>query len=81
MSIDDEILRAHGYSDWSTVNCDRLPVAVAFPKSTEEVSQIAKICFARNVPMSSLYHISSSGIERMQCTDNAFSSIFGWFKR
>ncbi|KAH7336657.1 hypothetical protein BKA65DRAFT_607423 [Rhexocercosporidium sp. MPI-PUGE-AT-0058] len=51
VSTEDEILCAHGYSDWSTCNIDRLPVAVAFPKSTEEVSQIAKICFAKNVPM------------------------------
>lgn len=52
ISTDDEILHAHGYSDWSTCNIDRLPVAVAYPKSTEEVSQIAKICFAKSVPMS-----------------------------
>ena len=28
VSTDDEILLAHGYSEWSTVNIDRLPVAV-----------------------------------------------------
>ncbi|KXJ93614.1 putative D-lactate protein, partial [Microdochium bolleyi] len=51
VSTDDEILHAHGYSEWSTVNVDRLPVAVAFPSSTEEVSSIAKICHKYNVPI------------------------------
>ncbi|KAJ5062220.1 FAD-linked oxidase-like protein [Bipolaris maydis] len=51
VSIEDEILRSHGYSDWSTINIDRLPVAVVFPKSTEEVSQIAKICYKYRVPI------------------------------
>ncbi|KAF5658699.1 d-lactate dehydrogenase (cytochrome) [Fusarium heterosporum] len=51
LSTDDEMLRSHGYSDWSTINIDRLPVAVAFPSSTEEVSVIAKICHKRRVPM------------------------------
>lgn len=52
MSIEDELLHSHGYSDWSTINIDQLPVAVTFPKSTEEVSIIAKICHKRRVPMS-----------------------------
>ncbi|KAK1962302.1 hypothetical protein LY78DRAFT_257621 [Colletotrichum sublineola] len=52
VSIEDEILRSHGYSEWSTINIERLPVAVAFPTSTEEVSIIAKICHRRRVPMS-----------------------------
>ena len=52
MSIEDEILHAHGYSEWSTINIDRLPVAVTFPSSTEEVAVIAKICHKRRVPMS-----------------------------
>ncbi|KAF5964711.1 putative d-lactate dehydrogenase (cytochrome) [Fusarium bulbicola] len=51
VSIEDEILHSHGYSDWSTINIDRLPVAVTFPKTTEEVSTIAKICNKRRVPM------------------------------
>ncbi|KAF5002530.1 hypothetical protein FGRMN_295 [Fusarium graminum] len=51
LSTDDEMLRSHGYSEWSTINIDRLPVAVAFPSSTEEVSAIAKICHKRRVPM------------------------------
>ncbi|QPC59194.1 hypothetical protein HYE67_001425 [Fusarium culmorum] len=51
VSIEDEILHSHGYSDWSTINIDRLPVAVAFPVSTEEVAIIARICHKRRVPM------------------------------
>ncbi|KAI1073304.1 hypothetical protein LB507_010789 [Fusarium sp. FIESC RH6] len=51
VSIEDEILHAHGYSEWSTINIDRLPVAVTFPSSTEEVAVIAKICHKRRVPM------------------------------
>ncbi|KAL9562634.1 hypothetical protein ACKAV7_013198 [Fusarium commune] len=51
VSIEDEILHSHGYSDWSTINIDRLPVAVTFPKTTEEVATIAKICHKRRVPM------------------------------
>ncbi|KAK6714901.1 hypothetical protein SNK04_005827 [Fusarium graminearum] len=51
VSIEDEILHSHGYSDWSTINIDRLPVAVTFPLSTEEVAIIARICHKRRVPM------------------------------
>lgn len=51
ISTDDEDLHRHGYSEWSTVNIDQLPVAVAYPKSTEEVAQIAKLCFKYKVPM------------------------------
>jgi D-lactate dehydrogenase (cytochrome) len=52
ISTDDEDLIAHGYSEWSTTNTERLPIAVAYPRSTEEVSQIAKICHKYRVPMS-----------------------------
>lgn len=52
VSTDDEILRSHGYSEWSTINIERLPVAVVFPSSTEEVSQIAKICHQSRIPIS-----------------------------
>lgn len=51
ISTDEEDLHSHGFSEWSTVNADRLPVAVAYPKSTEEVSQIATICQKYRVPM------------------------------
>ncbi|KAF7552836.1 hypothetical protein G7Z17_g4034 [Cylindrodendrum hubeiense] len=51
VSTEDEILKAHGYSEWSSINIERLPVAVAFPSSTEQVSKIAKICSKYRVPM------------------------------
>lgn len=51
ISTDDEDLRSHGYSEWSSINIDQLPVAVAYPKTTEEVSQIAKICHKYRMPM------------------------------
>lgn len=52
ISTDDEDLRTHGYSEWSSINVDALPVAVAYPKTTEEVSQIAKVCYKYRMPMS-----------------------------
>ncbi|KAF1809899.1 D-lactate dehydrogenase mitochondrial precursor [Eremomyces bilateralis CBS 781.70] len=51
ISTDDEDLRIHGYSEWSSINVDQLPVAVAYPKSTEEVSKIAQICHKYKLPM------------------------------
>ena len=51
ISTEDEDLHAHGYSEWSSINIDQLPVAVAYPKSTEEVSQIAKVCSKYKCPM------------------------------
>ena len=51
ISTDDEDLRAHGYSEWSSINADQLPVAVAYPRSTKEVSQIAQICHKYRMPM------------------------------
>ncbi|KAI9675026.1 MAG: hypothetical protein M1817_001432 [Caeruleum heppii] len=51
ISTDDEDLKAHGYSEWSTTNIDGLPVAVAYPKNTEEVSTIVKVCHDYSVPI------------------------------
>ncbi|KAH6630272.1 FAD-linked oxidase-like protein [Chaetomium sp. MPI-SDFR-AT-0129] len=51
ISIDPEDLHAHGYSEWSTVNPEGLPVAVAYPRSTEQVSTIARICHKYCVPI------------------------------
>ncbi|KAI1488389.1 glycolate oxidase [Biscogniauxia mediterranea] len=51
ISTDPEDLHAHGYSEWSTTNPDGLPVAVAYPRSTEQVSIIAKICHKHRVPI------------------------------
>ncbi|QSZ31245.1 hypothetical protein DSL72_000808 [Monilinia vaccinii-corymbosi] len=38
-------------SEWSSANVDHLPVAVAYPKSTQEVSKIATICHKYRVPI------------------------------
>jgi D-lactate dehydrogenase (cytochrome) len=62
ISTDDEDLLMHGYSEWSSINIDQLPVAVAYPKTTEEVSQIARVCHKRKVPMSKAYTMPASFI-------------------
>ncbi|KAG5655274.1 hypothetical protein KAF25_010426 [Fusarium avenaceum] len=51
ISTDPADLKAHGYSEWSSVNVDILPVAVAYPRSTEQVQTIARVCHRRKVPI------------------------------
>ncbi|EGS22817.1 putative D-lactate protein [Thermochaetoides thermophila DSM 1495] len=51
ISTDPDDLLAHGYSEWSTTNPEGLPVAVAYPRSTEHVSTIARICHKYRVPL------------------------------
>ncbi|KAJ5198103.1 FAD-binding type 2 [Penicillium cinerascens] len=51
ISTDEDNLQLHGYSEWSSLNADRLPVAVAYPTSTEQVSEIAKVCHKYRMPM------------------------------
>ncbi|KAJ5885147.1 FAD-binding type 2 [Penicillium taxi] len=51
ISTDEDELQRHGFSAWSSINIDRLPVAIAYPRSTEEVSEIAKICSKYRMPM------------------------------
>ncbi|KAH8792900.1 putative D-lactate protein [Hyaloscypha sp. PMI_1271] len=51
LSTDDEDLKLHGYSEWSPSNIDTLPIAVVYPKSTEEVSRIMKTCHKWKVPI------------------------------
>ncbi|SPO00116.1 probable D-lactate dehydrogenase (cytochrome) [Cephalotrichum gorgonifer] len=51
ISTDSDDLRAHGYSEWSSSNPEGLPVAVAYPRSTEQVSTIARICYKYRVPI------------------------------
>lgn len=51
ISTDEDDLEQHGYSEWSSVNADRLPMAIAYPKSTEEVAEIAKVCHKYRMPM------------------------------
>ncbi|KAK4555242.1 D-lactate ferricytochrome c oxidoreductase [Recurvomyces mirabilis] len=69
ISTDDEDLHRHGYSEWSSINIATLPVAVAYPKSTEEVSQIAKVCSKYRIPI-----IPYSGGSSLEAN---FSAPFG----
>ncbi|KAK3299677.1 uncharacterized protein B0H64DRAFT_317500 [Chaetomium fimeti] len=51
VTYDNDVLEHHGHSEWSTSNSPGRAVAVVYPKSTEDVSAIARICHRRNVPM------------------------------
>jgi D-lactate dehydrogenase (cytochrome) len=51
VSYDADVLEHHGHSSWSTSNTPERAVAVVYPKSTEDVSAIARICNRRLVPM------------------------------
>ncbi|KAK3367000.1 FAD-linked oxidase-like protein [Lasiosphaeria ovina] len=51
ISTDPDDLHAHGYSEWSSSNPEGLPVAVAYPRSTEQVSTIARICYKHRIPI------------------------------
>jgi len=51
VSTDEEDLKLHGYSEFSPANIDNLPIAVVYPKSTEQVSRIMKICHQWRVPI------------------------------
>ncbi|KAI0128266.1 glycolate oxidase [Xylariales sp. AK1849] len=51
ISFDEDTIEQHGYSDWSTSNSSGRPAAIVYPKTTEDVSQIARICYKHNVPM------------------------------
>ncbi|KAK3071850.1 D-lactate ferricytochrome c oxidoreductase [Teratosphaeriaceae sp. CCFEE 6253] len=69
ISTDDEELHRHGYSEWSSINIDTLPVAVAYPKSTDEVSRIAQVCHQYRIPI-----IPYSGGSSLEAN---FSAPFG----
>ncbi|PYH44922.1 FAD-binding oxidoreductase [Aspergillus saccharolyticus JOP 1030-1] len=51
ISTDEDDLQRHGFSEWSSINADRLPVAIAYPNNTEDVSKIAEICHKYRMPM------------------------------
>ncbi|KAF2156438.1 oxidoreductase, FAD-binding protein [Myriangium duriaei CBS 260.36] len=51
ISTEDDDLQRHGYSEWSSVNIEQLPIAIAYPQRTEDVSQIAKVCSKYKIPM------------------------------
>ncbi|KAK4894745.1 D-lactate ferricytochrome c oxidoreductase [Elasticomyces elasticus] len=59
----------HGYSEWSSINIETLPVAVAYPKSTAEVSHIAEVCCKYRIPI-----IPYSGGSSLEAN---FSAPFG----
>lgn len=74
ISTDDEDLHRHGYSEWSSINIEQLPVAVAYPKSTDEVSEIAKTCYKHKIPMSTYQRLGRR--HRL----NFSSSLFWWLE-
>jgi D-lactate dehydrogenase (cytochrome) len=74
ISTDDEDLLRHGYSEWSSINIDQLPVAVAYPKSTQEVSQLAAICHKYKIPM------SMSAVESSASLLMGSSPLLRWLK-
>lgn len=53
VTTDDDELRRHGYSEWCSLKIppNLTPIAVAYPKTTEEVSNIAKLCHKYRLPM------------------------------
>ncbi|KAK1783388.1 hypothetical protein QBC45DRAFT_129403 [Copromyces sp. CBS 386.78] len=51
VTYDADVLEHHGHSDWSTSNSPVRAAAIVYPRRTDHVSAIARICSARNVPM------------------------------
>ncbi|OJJ02283.1 hypothetical protein ASPVEDRAFT_41774 [Aspergillus versicolor CBS 583.65] len=51
VTTDEDDLDFHGYSEISTSHCTARPVAVVTPKTTAEVSTIARICSEYKIPM------------------------------
>lgn len=51
VNTDEDDLHRHGFSEWSSLNADRLPVAIAYPSNTADVVEIAKICHKYKMPM------------------------------
>ncbi|KAI9842062.1 MAG: D-lactate ferricytochrome c oxidoreductase [Sclerophora amabilis] len=53
VSTRDDDLKYHSGSEWSShvTSPDEKPFLIVFPSSTEEVSQIAKICHQRRIPI------------------------------
>ena len=77
ISTDDEDLHTHGFSDWSTSNIDQLPVAVAYPKSTSDVSKIAAVCYKYRMPMTP-YSGGSSLEGNFSCPHGGMSIDFAF---
>ncbi|KAL3429080.1 hypothetical protein BDV09DRAFT_203316 [Aspergillus tetrazonus] len=51
VTMDEDDIDMHSYTEVSTSHCATRPVAVVRPKSTEEVSSIARICSEYKIPM------------------------------
>lgn len=53
VTMDEEELKRHGYNEWTpaTIVDDSIPIAIVYPGSTEEVSEVAKICHRYKLPM------------------------------
>ncbi|KAK3385590.1 glycolate oxidase [Podospora didyma] len=51
VTYEKDVLEHHGHSDWSTSNSPVRAVAVVYPRSTADVSCIARICSQHKVPM------------------------------
>ncbi|KAI9172838.1 d-lactate dehydrogenase [Paramyrothecium foliicola] len=51
VSVDQDDLEQHGFSEWSTSNTSIRPRAVVRPTTTREVSIVAKICSKYKIPM------------------------------
>lgn len=51
VSFDEDVIEHHGHSEWSTSNSSERPVAVVYPKSTEDVVKIAQVCNEHSVPL------------------------------
>ncbi|KAK2596173.1 hypothetical protein QQS21_006378 [Conoideocrella luteorostrata] len=51
VSVDKSDVEEHSFSEWSTSNTEVQPVAIVRPKSTEQVSAVARVCTKYRVPM------------------------------
>lgn len=54
ITMDEEDLKRHGYNEWTPAAVavtSAIPIAIVYPQSTEEVSEIAKICHRYRLPM------------------------------
>ncbi|KAL4892392.1 hypothetical protein BDV59DRAFT_202538 [Aspergillus ambiguus] len=51
VTTDTDDIESHSYSEVSTSQCAARPVAVVTPKTTDEVSVIARICSEYKIPM------------------------------
>ncbi|KAI5362085.1 Putative FAD-linked oxidase, FAD-binding domain, PCMH-type, FAD-binding, type PCMH, subdomain 2 [Septoria linicola] len=51
VTFDEDVIEHHGRSDWSTSNTTVRPVAVVYPRDTEDVATIAKTCSKFNIPI------------------------------